>query len=77
MQTPVHQTLPTKETPKNNKQSRKTQLSPQINEFVISNKKCKHLQLETIPYEVNGEPRRVVRKCLDCGEVVDSTNLGR
>jgi restriction endonuclease Mrr len=39
---------------------------------------CKHLNVMQIPvFNVRGEPRRVVKKCADCGKILETQNIGR
>jgi len=39
---------------------------------------CKHLNVMQIPvFNVRGEPRRVVKKCADCGKILEAENIGR
>ncbi len=39
---------------------------------------CRHLNTVLIPiFNVGGEPRRVVRKCLECGETLETEGIGR
>ncbi|MGB9923351.1 MAG: restriction endonuclease [Pseudothermotoga sp.] len=39
---------------------------------------CKHLNVMQIPvFYVRGEPRRVIKKCADCGKILETQNIGR
>jgi len=39
---------------------------------------CRHLNVMQIPvFHVGGETRRVVKKCADCGKILETQNIGR
>ncbi|MEM3550903.1 MAG: hypothetical protein QXQ94_08790 [Candidatus Bathyarchaeia archaeon] len=39
---------------------------------------CAHLNTILIPiFNVRGEPRRVVKKCVECGEILETESIGR
>lgn len=62
----------------NKKVQSRSSLQRQVTQKISIQRQCQHLRVinETV-YEVCGEPRRVVKKCLDCGKVVESTSIGR
>jgi hypothetical protein len=46
-------------------------------EECVHQAECPHLNVVQSVFTVRGEPRRIVKKCEDCGEILETVNIGR